>query len=52
MTINEGLTSLTAVRPIEKGEEIVMNYGPNFQDWLDKVTEIQNQHEVRKLRAD
>ena len=20
-----------------------MNYGPNFQDWLDKVTEIQNQ---------
>lgn len=39
----EGLTSLTAVRPIEKGEEIVMNYGPNFQDWLDKVTEIQNQ---------
>ncbi len=40
---SEGLTALTAVRPIEKDEEILMNYGQGFQDWLDKVTELQNQ---------
>jgi len=39
----EGLTSLVSLRPIEKDEEILMNYGAGFQEWLDKMHEIQSQ---------
>ncbi len=38
---NESVTALTALDDIKEGEEIVMNYGQGFQEWLDKVTEIQ-----------
>ena len=39
----EGLTALTALRDIEEGEEILMNYGQGFQDWLDHVNKIQEE---------
>ena len=39
----ESVTALTALDTIEEGQEIVMNYGEGFQEWLGKVTEIQEQ---------
>ena len=39
----EGLTALTALRDIEVGEEITMNYGEGFQQWLDHVSKIQEE---------
>ena len=41
MITTSPLPALTALDDIKEGEEIVMNYGQGFQEWLDKVTEIQ-----------
>jgi len=45
---NESVTALTALDDIKEGEEIVMNYGQGFQEWLDKVEEIQKQMDLVK----
>jgi SET domain-containing protein len=37
----ESVTALTALDDIKEGDEILMNYGEGFQNWLDKVNEIQ-----------
>lgn len=37
----ESVTALTALDDIKEGDEILMNYGEGFQNWLDKVSEIQ-----------